>query len=69
MMTQSFPARVSHKLKWHGSLTSELAWVLVIKLVALFCIWLAFFSQPVDQSSVDMHLRHTFSLPAAVTDP
>jgi hypothetical protein len=58
-----------HKSRRHGSLTNELAWVLAIKLIVLFCIWLAFFSQPVTQTSVDTHLQQTFSLTKAAPNP
>jgi len=38
-------------------LTHELAWVLVIKAIALFVIWLAFFSHPVSVSISDSQVH------------
>lgn len=41
---------MSGGVQWDKRLVRELAWVLLIKSVALFLIWSAFFSNPIDES-------------------
>jgi hypothetical protein len=40
-------------------LTRELAWVLVVKAIALFLIWLAFFSNPISASLTNSQIHKT----------
>jgi Na+/H+-dicarboxylate symporter len=37
----------------------ELAWILVVKTIALFLIWLAFFSNPINVSSTGSQIQET----------
>jgi hypothetical protein len=68
-LSQILTANSRQKTTWRSPLVRELAWVLVIKFIALFLIWAAFFSDPIDKTTIDAHLQQTlFSLPNAVPD-
>lgn len=51
--------------EWDKRLVRELAWVLAIKTTALFALWLAFFSEPIDHTLTDATIHQTlFTSPA-----